>query len=81
MRVDLIAIGNSKGVRLPKALLAQCGFTASAELEIRDGELVLRPVATPRQRWAEAARELAENPEPRLFDDAPTAFDDSEWTW
>jgi antitoxin MazE len=81
MRIDLVPIGNSKGVRLPKVLLAQCGFTGSAELEVRDGTIVLRPVTAPRQGWAEAAKALAEEREGRLLDDAPNAFDEAEWTW
>lgn len=81
MRLELVCVGNSKGVRLPKAVLAQCGFTGSADLEIKDGAIILRPVREPRRSWAEAAKALAATQENRLFDDAPNAFDDAEWTW
>ena len=54
MRVDLIKIGNSKGVRLPKPLLDACGFVDSVELEVRGQQLILSPSSSPRAGWAEA---------------------------
>ncbi|MBU6371283.1 MAG: AbrB/MazE/SpoVT family DNA-binding domain-containing protein [Alphaproteobacteria bacterium] len=61
MKVDIVAIGNSRGVRLPKALLEQCRFGDAAELTVEDGRLVLTPVA-PRAGWrgAFAAAEAAD---------------------
>ena len=56
MRVDLIKIGNSKGVRLPKPLLEACGFVDSVELEVRGQQLILSPSSSPRAGWAEACR-------------------------
>ncbi len=47
----LIRIGNSRGVRLPKALIEQVGLTEEVEIIVRDGELVIRPAAAkPRAR-------------------------------
>ncbi|HUC20539.1 MAG TPA: uridine diphosphate-N-acetylglucosamine-binding protein YvcK [Candidatus Polarisedimenticolaceae bacterium] len=40
---DIIKIGNSKGIRIPKALLQQTGLTDRAELVVQDGQLVVRP--------------------------------------
>lgn len=54
MRVAIIPVGNSRGVRLPKAVLEQCQFTDAAELSVEDGRVVLTPVSAPRAGWAEA---------------------------
>lgn len=54
MKVSLIAIGNSRGVRLPKAVLEQCGFDDAAELTVEKGRVVLAPLAEPRAGWADA---------------------------
>lgn len=54
MKVSIVSIGNSRGVRLPKAVLDQCAFTDAAELTVRNGKIVLAPIATPRAGWAEA---------------------------
>ena len=54
MKVAIVAIGNSRGVRLPKAVLDQLGFGAEAELAVEDGRVTLTPLTTPRRGWAEA---------------------------
>ena len=54
MRVSIVAIGNSRGVRLPKTVLDQLGFGAEAELAVEDGRVTLTPLSTPRRGWAEA---------------------------
>ena len=54
---ELVKIGNSKGVRIPKALIEQAGLEGS-ELElkvVRDG-LLIRPLKQPRQGWDEAVK-------------------------
>lgn len=52
MKVAIIAIGNSRGVRLPKAVLDQVDLRGEAELTVEDGRIVLAP-AKARQGWAE----------------------------
>jgi len=54
MKVAIVAIGNSRGVRLPKTVLDQLGFGAEAELVVEDGRVTLTPLSTPRRGWAEA---------------------------
>ena len=62
MRVTIRMIGNSKGVVLPKPVLAQVGLedASDAEMSVENGAIVLRKPAQPvRAGWAEAAKELA----------------------
>ncbi len=54
MKVAIVPIGNSRGVRLPKALLDQYKFTDAAELTVEDGRIVLSPLGAPRAGWAQA---------------------------
>ena len=43
MKTKLVKIGNSRGVRLPKAVIEQAGLRDNnVELLVRDGEVVLR---------------------------------------
>jgi antitoxin MazE len=52
MLVSIIRIGNSKGIRLPKALLEQCEIDNAVELEVKGKEIVLRPTKKrPREDW------------------------------
>lgn len=48
MKADLIRIGNSKGVRIPKAVLDQCGFGQRVEMRIEAGSLIISPVKAAR---------------------------------
>ncbi len=75
-------IGNSRGVRLPKALIEQAGLTEEIELEARDGEVVISSAGRPRRGWAEAAQAAAGRSEDALLDPyVPTRFDAEEWEW
>lgn len=61
---ELVQIGNSKGVRIPKALIEQAGLEGSAlELKVVRGGLLIRPVRQPRQGWDEAIRAAVERGE------------------
>jgi antitoxin MazE len=61
MEIDIIKIGNSKGIRLPLAVLKQCGIDSKVELEIKENCIVIKPVSTPRQGWAEAFEVMHKN--------------------
>lgn len=83
METNLIPIGNSQGIRLPKAIIEQAGLTGPLELEVADGAIVIRPKKKlPREGWEEEAEELH-----RLGDDNVDEWDatlldfDGEWTW
>jgi antitoxin component of MazEF toxin-antitoxin module len=42
MRVPIIDIGNSKGIRIPQAILKQVLFAEEVEMEVADGKITLR---------------------------------------
>ncbi|MBI5568446.1 MAG: AbrB/MazE/SpoVT family DNA-binding domain-containing protein [Desulfomonile tiedjei] len=82
MRTRLVRIGNSRGVRLPKALIAEAGLSDEVELHVRDGAIILERATAPRSGWAEAAEEMSRRDEDRLLDPpASTHFDEEEWEW
>lgn len=61
MEVAIRKMGNSRGVLIPKPILAQVGLEGSADLQVRDGVIEIRPVRrNPREGWAEDAQRLAE---------------------
>ncbi len=82
MKTRLVRIGNSRGIRLPKPLIAQAGLVDEVELHVRDGAIVIERSATPRVGWAQAAREMHDCLEDSLLDPpAATHFDEKEWEW
>lgn len=77
MKIALVPIGNSKGVRLPKAVLEQVGLTEAAELTVENGRIILTPAKPARAGWVHAfasAPDLTE--EEREWLDAPLGGDD-----
>ena len=56
MQTHIIQIGNSLGLRLPKAVLDSMRLTRASTLSIqaKGGSIVLRPVHAPRAGWAAA---------------------------
>ena len=81
MKVDIIPIGNSRGVRIPKAMLEQCGFSETADLAVAEGRLILRPTPEARKGWDEAFQQMAVTHDDRLLETLATTFDEAEWTW
>ena len=82
MRVNIIPIGTSKGVRLPKAVLEQCNAQNGFELELKDGAVVLHPLNKPRAGWAKAFQDMAAAGDDILLDaESMTDFDESDWQW
>ncbi len=83
MRVKLARIGNSRGIRIPKAVLEQCGFDDAAELRIEKDRLVIAPEHRPRQGWEEAFLAAGPSSHDELPLEAlpPSAFDREDWRW
>ncbi len=79
MQVKLIDIGNSKGIRIPKAVLQQVGWESLAELEIAGNTLILRPVTHPRAGWDEAFQQ--DPAEANALDDDWLALNDRDTLW
>lgn len=76
-------IGNSRGIRIPKPLIEQCGFGDTVELHIEPHRLVVAPDHSPRQGWKEAFAEAgASAGDLSMFVTLPqNEFDAEEWTW
>ena len=82
MKTRLVRIGNSRGVRLPKAIIVQAGLADQVELAVRDGAIVIARAASARSGWADAARRMRQHDDDRLLDPpVPTRFDEEEWEW
>jgi antitoxin MazE len=85
MKSQLIKIGNSRGVRLPKAVIEQVGLNGEIELEVRADEVAIRPAKRkPREGWAESFKAMAAAGDDALIDGplpSLTKFDQEEWEW
>jgi antitoxin MazE len=83
MKTALVRIGNSRGVRIPKPLIAQCGLSDTVELRVENECLVISAQRRPRQGWEDAFRAArsAHGDELLLETVEPNEFDLKEWQW
>lgn len=79
MKAQLAKIGNSKGIRLPRAIIEQCGFGNVVELTVKGKSVVISPIHSPRSGWAEAFANAAEKED--VLIDVTNDWDDKAWTW
>lgn len=85
MILDIVKIGNSKGVRLPKALLE--GITSNKVAAERKGDSIILKPCNPREGWVEQIKKVLAEEENRTDDDLSmlenitNEFDDEEWAW
>ena len=82
MKTTIVRIGNSRGIRIPKALLEQCHL--QDEVEVRDDHLAVRPATKPRSGWADAFRRMHEQGDDSLLDEessSPIRWEKTEWEW
>lgn len=78
----IIKIGNSQGVRIPKAILALSGIEDSAEMSVEDGAIVIRPRTPVRAGWEESFAAMNAAGDDQLLDvETTTEWDDDEWQW
>ena len=82
MKTQIIQIGNSQGVRIPKVLLEDSGITREVDLELHPDGILIRNAQKPRSGWDEAFKAMAENEDDdHAGDTASTEFEKREWQW
>ena len=82
MLVSVIPIGNSKGIRLPKAILDQLNIQDKLELEVEEKQLILKPInRKPRDGWEDALKEMSLNHEDILLMPEINDSEAFEWEW
>ena len=88
VKAKLVRIGNSRGVRLPKAVIEQAGLATDVEIAVRDSQVVIRSASanSPRAGWDRAfklaiAKHGPAEPMDPGWELTPNDFDEKEWTW
>lgn len=81
MRADIVRIGNSKGIRIPAAILRECRMEYGVDLQVEEGKVILTPLKEPRLGWEEAFQDMhAAGKDEQLLADLPEE-DMEGWTW
>lgn len=82
MQINIIDIGNSKGIRLPKAVLQQCEMVDKIDLIVQDDHIILTPIERKevRKNWSEAFQKMAERQDDKLLITS-VSYNDEDWQW
>lgn len=80
MQTQVINIGNSKGIRLPKAILKKYNIQDKINLILENDFIAIKPVEEPRKGWDKAFKEMHDNGDDKLLiDDVFNDENFEEW--
>ena len=82
MKVKIVSIGNSKGIRIPKAMLQQCNIQDQVNLEVEEGNIVIKPDSRkPREGWDDVFKLMHKRKEDVLLTDETIDKEMEDWEW
>jgi antitoxin MazE len=62
MTTSIRDIGNSKGIILPKNILAQCEIGTDVSIEVKHNSIIITATPKPKRKgWEKAFKEMAKN--------------------
>ena len=84
IKVKIIRIGNSKGIRLSKSLIEQYNMKDDVLLEAKKDSIVIRPVENPRANWEKSFKKMRLRGDDTLLDEGTeleSEWEQEEWKW
>lgn len=82
MKAQIIQIGNSQGIRIPKTLLEETGVAGEIELEAHVDGILIRNINKPRSDWHAKFTQTAETDDDQVLDaNQSSTFEKQEWQW
>ena len=82
MKATIIPIGNSKGIRIPKAILEQCNINKEVSLEVKGNCIIIKPVKNKsRKGWDYYFKMMKEKKEDKLLINDQIDLEMEGWEW
>lgn len=82
MLVSVVPIGNSKGIRLPKAIIEQLNVSDTLDLEVNNQQIILTPIRSKtREGWIESFQQMNQDKDDTLLIDDSIQNEAFEWEW
>ena len=81
IKTKIIQIGNSKGIRIPKALLEQYDLKEIINITPMDDFLILKSAEKPRSNWNNFFKEMHNNNDDKMLYSSLATNYDKEWEW
>lgn len=81
MKAQIIQIGNSQGLRIPKALLEETKISGEVELEVCADGILIRNMNKPRSDWDTRFKAETEFDDDQASGRLATEFEKKGWQW
>jgi len=84
MKAQIVKIGNSQGIRIPKPILAQCDFQDEVDLEVKDKKIIISVFNKSKHNWNLYFSKMAKAGDDKLLiENNPelSSWDKEEWEW
>ncbi|EKJ88076.1 AbrB/MazE/SpoVT family DNA-binding domain-containing protein [Leptospira meyeri] len=82
MKAVVIQIGNSKGIRIPKTVLAECQIEDEVDLLVEGNKIIITPFKNkPRMGWEDQFKAMAERKEDQLLIPDSIDLETKDWEW
>jgi len=80
MILDIVKIGNSKGIRIPKTILEECGISGQVEVEVKNHNIFIKPLNS-RNNWEKEFKKMRSNNDDELIIEDNLDLEESDWEW
>jgi antitoxin MazE len=67
MEIQVVQIGNSKGIRLSKTLIDKYHINDKVDLILEKDQIIIKSISAPRKDWDKAFKAMHENGDDKLF--------------
>jgi len=82
MLISVVAIGNSKGIRIPKSVLDQLHISDKVDMEIDNHQIILKPIKEkPRAGWDIAFKDMHKEKYDAMLIPETTEQEGFQWEW
>ncbi len=82
MKAQIIQIGNSQGIRIPKMMLEDTGISGEVELQVLPEGILIKNIKKPRGDWDAVFKKLAESDDDiPVGSESSSEFEKKEWQW
>ncbi len=82
MKAQIIQIGNSQGIRIPKMMLEDTGISGEVELVVTNEGILIRNIRKPRGDWENKLKALSDaDDDVGVETSIDPSFDTKEWHW
>lgn len=81
MKAKIIAIGTSKGIRIPKYLLIKYHLADCVEVDDTGTGILIRPVRRARSGWETAFTKAEKVEHNQVIEMPESEWDEEEWQW